>query len=172
MVPSNKMAAGAEAEGQHVELQSRSRKRKVERARGFELPKSTHSNILLPARPYLLNFPNSTTSWGPKFQSLSLQGTFTPQHLSCLCSGIFITARGKAQMHPFPLCPCHKAPPLPLGVWAPSPSSYEYTRLYVRHSLSPGQYSHGSAHQPVPDMPSHPSPGSVRSHRTLLALAS
>lgn len=118
--------SGAEAGGQCLKPQSRSRKRKVERTRGFELPKSIPSNIPLPARPYLLNFPNSTISWGPKFpmpEPGGVGGTFPPQYLGCLCC-IFITARGKkAQVHPFPLCPCHKAPPLPLGVWAPSPSS-------------------------------------------------
>lgn len=120
--------SGAEAEGQCLKPQSRSRKRKVERTRGFELPKSNPSNILLPARPYLLNFPNGTISWGPKFPMPEPGGgvggtTFLPHCLSCLCHDIFTTARGKAQVHPFPLCPCHKAPPLPLGVWAPSPSS-------------------------------------------------
>jgi hypothetical protein len=64
--------AGAETEGSPHELPSGSRKRKLERARIFELAKPI-IDILLPTRPYHLILPKST-NWGPRVQMLGPGG--------------------------------------------------------------------------------------------------
>lgn len=74
--------AGAETEGSPHELPSGSRKRKLERARIFELAKPI-IDILLPTRPYclmpLLKYSNMSL-WEPFLHKLTHTHTPPPKH--------------------------------------------------------------------------------------------
>lgn len=69
--------ASGTAENSHLKPKTRGRESELGMACGLETPKPAFGDHFPLVRPHSLNYPSSTTAWGPNIQIHVLMGTFS-----------------------------------------------------------------------------------------------